>query len=184
MSGLSSRTVATIVVLGSLFVSLSAGCGTRVGPADDPNATPPPATQPTPGASASPAPTVAPTPTPVPTPPPQLQASQKQFKKQLLGWFEKPWVEVMVTNPGNVQISGTVKVSFTDDGKPTGDDQSKQVTLGAAETQTLKFSAKKGNPDAATIEVETDAPPAPPAGQTAGTTAGTGTIAPPPGALY
>lgn len=188
MSGFNARTVATIVVLGSLFVGLSAGCGTRVGPADDPNVTPPPATQPpsSPGATPSAAPSVAPTPTPVPTPPPQLQASQKEFKKQLLGWFAKPWVEVMVTNPSHVQLSGTVKVSFTDDGEPTGDDQSKRVTLGAAETQTLKFTATKGNPDAATIEVETDVPPAPPAGQLAGQASGRapGIVAPPAGTRY
>ncbi len=160
VSGFNGRTVAAIVVLGSLFVSLSAGCGTRVGPQDDPNATPPPATNPTPtpGATPSATPSAEPSVPVVPTPAPQLQASQKEFKKQLLGWFGKPWVEVMVTNPSNVSLTGTVKVSFTDEGDPTGDDQSKQVTLGAAETQTLKFTATKSNPDAATITVETEAP--------------------------
>jgi hypothetical protein len=143
---------------------MSAGCGTRVGPDGDPNETPapskPPATTAPSTGSATPSavPTVPPAPTPAPA---QLQASQKEFKKQLLGWFEKPWVEVMVTNPGSTTASGMLRISFTKGSTPTGDDQEKEVTLGGGETQTLKFSAKKGNPDAATINITTNQSAAP-----------------------
>ncbi|MBM3266651.1 MAG: hypothetical protein FJZ01_03295 [Candidatus Sericytochromatia bacterium] len=165
MSGKHIPFIPAIMVAGALFVSLSAGCGTRVGPDGDPNVTPPPAAKPTPtpAATASVAPTPAPTPV-VPTPTPELQVSQQAFKKGVLfGWWDKPAVDVMVTNPTALTLSGTVKVSFTKGGTPTGDDQTREVTLGTNQTQTLHFEAKKSNPDAATLGVTTNPPVAAPA---------------------
>lgn len=159
MSARGGRTLASVVVLGLLAVSLSAGCGTRVGPLDDPNAVPakPTPTQPV-TAPATTSPTPAPTPV-VPVPTAQLQIAQKEFKSQPLGWFGKPWIEVTVSNPGATTLAGLVKISFTDDkGTSTGDDQEKAVSLGGNQTQTLKFTATKGNPKKATFTVTADAP--------------------------
>ncbi len=162
MSGKHIHTIPAILVLGSLFISLSAGCGTRVGPNGDPNETPPPAAQPTPtpAATASVAPTPVPTPV-VPTPAPELTASQSgEFKKgSIFGWLSKSKVDVLVNNPSPVQLTGTVKVTFTSGGSPT-EDLTREVTLGAGQTQTLNFTATKKNPDAAEISVATNPPPA------------------------
>jgi len=157
------------------------GCGTRVGSTGDPNEEDPPApTQPAPAPSADPGAPLPWLPSPgqpdpglpavpvQPAPGVKLLVSQKIFKTELLGWFSKPYIEVMVTNPGQSTLSGTLTINFTKKGESTGDDQTRPVSLGGNQTQTIHISAIKGNPDGARFSVTTDTPASAPAGYGSG----------------
>jgi hypothetical protein len=165
--------LATAAMASSLVLS---GCGTRVGSTGDPNEKEPPApTQPAPAPSADPGSPSPGLPSPgQPAPGAKLLVSQKIFKTELLGWFSKPYIEVMVTNPGQSTLSGTLTINFTKKGESTGDDQTRPVSLGGNQTQTIRISAIKGNPDGARFSVTTDTPVSAPAGYGTGYGSGYG----------
>lgn len=66
--------------------------------------------------------------------------------------------KVEVENPGNVTLSGKLRVLFTDNGNPTANAVNRRVTLAPKEKQVLTFTAKAWRLDDAEASIETDAP--------------------------
>ena len=81
----------------------------------------------------------------------QLQAT-KTVKN---GLMSKITVTVEVSNPTTYPLTGEVKVTFTDGGKPTDKIQTKTVTVQAMGKETLTFEDPSWSLDDATVEVTT-----------------------------
>lgn len=81
----------------------------------------------------------------------QLQAT-KTVKN---GIISKILVTVEVSNPTNYPLTGEVKVTFTDGGKPTTKIQTKTVTVQAMGKETLTFEDPAWGLDDANVEVKT-----------------------------
>jgi hypothetical protein len=112
---------------------------------------------------ASPSPSASPT----PAPPagslddrPVLSATLLEVKESGLFGMGKITAKVEVENPGNITLSGKLRVLFTDNGDPTPNAYVRKVTLHPQEKQTLTFTANSWRLDDAEVTIETDEQPA------------------------
>lgn len=89
---------------------------------------------------------------------PVLTALILEVKESGLMGMGKIIAKVEVENPGNVTLSGKLRVLFTDNGDPTANAMTRRVTLAPKEKQVLTFTAKAWRLDDAEASIETDAP--------------------------
>lgn len=146
-----SRFGSYILVAGALALAI-AGCGgtaTLVDPgaADEARQL---------KASAAPV-VVAATPTPAPTPTPvmaKLQATLTTFDRPLLG-LGKSTATFEITNPSNVSLTGTLKVTFLKKGETTSDRlHTQSITVGPNGKQTVSIVETTWLVSSATAEIE------------------------------
>ncbi|HEY9899184.1 MAG TPA: hypothetical protein V6D00_08390 [Pantanalinema sp.] len=99
---------------------------------------------------------VAATPAPSPTPVADafLVASVTNVKKATLG-LGKLVATVEVSNPSTVALTGTVKVSFINNEKPSGEPQTRTVTIQPKGREVLTFTGTSWFLDNAQAEVTT-----------------------------
>lgn len=86
----------------------------------------------------------------------ELTASVTKVKNGVIFGIGTCKATVEVMNPTQQSLSGTLTVTFTNGGKPTSHVETKQVTVGPGESQTLDFSDKKWSTDNATAEITTN----------------------------
>lgn len=85
-----------------------------------------------------------------------VTTQQLQFTKSVKnGIISKIVVTVVVTNPTMYPLTGEVKVTFTDGGKPTSKVQTETVTVQAMDKVTLTFEDPSWLLDDAIVEVTT-----------------------------
>ncbi|MBO9539935.1 hypothetical protein J7643_05000 [bacterium] len=96
--------------------------------------------------------------TPAPTPAPVsdafLTATVTNIKKPTLG-LGKLAATVEVTNPSNIALTGTVKVVFINNQQPSGEPQSRTVTVQPKGKETITFTGTSWFLDSAQAEVTT-----------------------------
>lgn len=134
-----------------LFALVMAGCGGTAQLVD------PQAVESAKQLKMSPSPVVVATPTPAPSVAPvvnaKLAASLTSFKKSL--GMGKATAVVDVSNPSQISLTGTVTVSFINNGAPVGTPETRQVTLSAGARQSFTFTNSTWFLDDAKVEVET-----------------------------
>ena len=112
-----------------------------------------------PGASPSPSPSASPSGEPA-APSlddrPVLSATLLEVKESGVFGMGKITAKVEIENPGNITLSGKLRVLFTDNGDPTPNAIVRKVTLHPKEKQTLTFTAKAWRLDDAEVSIETD----------------------------
>jgi hypothetical protein len=144
-SALNSSTGTTTVAYGA----------SPYGTAPDGTVTPVPvASAVTPGTSASVLPSISPSPSPSGSQ--GLKAEVTHIRNGLIFGLGTCKATVQITNPDTVDETGTLTVTFTQEGKPTSHVQSQAVSLKAGATQTIVFSDKKWSIDGATAAITTD----------------------------
>lgn len=109
----------------------------------------------------SPSPSPSPSGSPTPPPPtlddrPVLSATMVEVKESGLLGMGKITAKVEVENPGNITLSGKLRVMFTDHGDPTANAYVRKVTLHPKEKQTLTFTANAWRLDDAECSIDTD----------------------------
>ncbi|MNY39651.1 hypothetical protein D3C86_1743450 [compost metagenome] len=96
--------------------------------------------------------------TPAPTPAPVadafLTATVTNIKKPTLG-LGKLAATVEVSNPSTVALTGTVKVVFINNQQPSGEPQSRTVTIQPKGKETITFTGTSWFLDSAQAEVTT-----------------------------
>lgn len=151
--------LSSLMIVGVLVLTMSAGCGKKVGPVVDPGDEPEP----------TPTPVVAPTPTPSPqqpdvpggvtpvTPVIPLTARIQSVQTTGLMFTRRVIAVVEVTNPGDRTLNGTLTCIF---GKGTDADQkqSKTLTMMGRETKTFTFEEKSWFDKDARAEIQTEQP--------------------------
>ncbi|MBU6430418.1 MAG: hypothetical protein KGR26_15485 [Cyanobacteria bacterium REEB65] len=152
-----------IIALAFSVQALAAGCGrvdlATVGPSLSDVPTAPQVEQSEPVV-------VSPTPAPIQQAIPPLQMGQltavlSEFDKPgFLGLVGHATAHVTVTNSTQVPLTGTVTVQFTDGGSPNGTPQTQQVSVAAAQSDSLTFteSVDFHFVDGASVSVATNAP--------------------------
>lgn len=65
---------------------------------------------------------------------------------------------VLVSNPSDVTLAGTLTVTFMDSGQPTSDVQTMDLSLAAGQSQSFTFTDTTWSTDNATIQIVTQAP--------------------------
>jgi hypothetical protein len=108
------------------------------------------------GASPSPSPSASPTPAGSLDDRPVLSATLLEVKESGVLGMGKITAKVLVENPGNITLTGKLRVLFTDNGDPTPNAIIRVVTLHPAEKQTLTFTAKAWRLDDAEVSIDTD----------------------------
>lgn len=156
-------TFSSLLVIGTLALSLSAGCGLkRLGPTVDPGDSP----SPDPSTSSAPA-TGSVTPMPAPTAPVTPPAVTGNLLASLQGvqttgfMFTRTVIAtVQVINPSTFTLAGKVTCTF---GKGTGTNQvqNQTVHLMAGEQRTLTFEEKSWFDKNAEVAIQTQQPMAP-----------------------